>query len=256
MSYVDDLLWRVPWLQPLIPLVSLAVLLFTIWMIVDCIRHGREWYWILIMVVFWGIGAVIYFFVCKWGETGVHQKLRQRRRIKDEIQDLKTKIHHLDKAEHYAALGDLYQEQNHLAEAEQQYRAALARDAELWETAAHLGYVLLAQGKPDEAWTWLEAAVRRQPWAEYGRLLWEAARCQARRGQLDAARHLYRQLLTKHTYSEARLEYAEVLEKLGDRQGRTEVLQQLIAEAQHVPAFQRKQEAHWVRRAESMLRGL
>ncbi|MBI3737190.1 hypothetical protein HY256_11855, partial [Candidatus Sumerlaeota bacterium] len=35
---------------------SLLALIFTVWMIVDCVRNGREYYWIWLMLVFWGPG--------------------------------------------------------------------------------------------------------------------------------------------------------------------------------------------------------
>lgn len=254
MSFLYEIVSGIPGLAPLLPVISLLATAFTLWMIVDCIRSGNDWYWILLMLFFPFIGALIYYFVCKWGRTGFQTRWAARRHRRDRIRELETKIHHLDKADHYAELGDIHREDGNWVEAARNYRAALERDPDLHEAHARLGYVLLAQGKPDEAWPLLQAVLQKDPALDYGELLWKAAQCQAARGRLAEAGELYRQLLSRHTYSQARLEYAQVLEKLGELRASTDVLKQLIAEARHVPKFQRQQEARWVKQAESILR--
>ena len=200
MGYLFSLFYAIPWLGTLI---GLLVLAFQIWMIVDCLRNGNDYYWIFIILFFSFIGALIYFFVCKYGTSGVERSFSKRRNQQRQIEELQAKIHHLDKGHHYAELGDIYRDQKKWAQAQQAYESALERDGELFDARAHLGYVLLAQNRAEEAWKYLEPALQQQPKFESGELVWQCARCQAARGQLQLARELYDQLLASHGYLQA-----------------------------------------------------
>ena len=72
------------------------------------------------------------------------------------------------------------------------------------------------------------------------RLLWNLARCEARRGKLNEARPLYEFFLTKHSYSEAQLEYANLLVQLGEEaEGRT-LIEELLADIAASPRMPRR----------------
>ncbi len=252
MGYLFSLFYAIPWLGTLIGLLIFA---FQIWMIVDCIRSGNDYYWIFIILFFSLIGALIYFFVCKTGTSRVEQSFSKRRNQQRQIEELQAKIYHLDKAHHYAELGDLYRDQKKWAQAQQAYESALERDSELFDARAHLGYVLLAQGRAEEAWKVLEPALQQQPKFESGKLLWECAQCQAARNQLPSARQLYEQLLASHGYLQAQVEYAEVLDRLGETKACVEVLRQAIADARSAPRFLKRTNRPWLKKAEKLLAG-
>src|SRR5262249_23684626 len=108
--------------------VTLALIAFQAWMLVDAIRN-REWVWALFILVAPGFGSFWYFFTVYRGAgsgargfelPGAHD----RRRIKE----LSAQIHHLDKAHHHSQLGDIYFQQGKFDKADACYRAALERD--------------------------------------------------------------------------------------------------------------------------------
>ena len=250
MGYLYQLLYTVPWLGSVIGLLIFA---FQIWMIVDCVRSGNDWYWIWIILFLGPIGAAIYFFMFRYGSSGIERSFSKRRNQLRQIEELKSKIHHLDKADHYAELGDIHRERHEWALAQQAYESALERDGEMFDTKVHLGYVLLAQNRPHEAWKFLEPALQQKPSFESGQLLWQSARCQAALRQLPQARQLYERLLDSHSYFEAQYEYAELLDRLGERDACIAVAKQLVHDVRHAPRFSQRASRPWLKKAQRLL---
>lgn len=232
---------------------GLLVIAFTIWMIVDCWREGRGFLWIWIMIIFNGFGALVYFFLFKFQETWIARQVIRQGQINRRRRELEAKVHHIDNAYHYTELGDFHLKHGNSEEAEKAYRAAIERDPRAEDASIHLGYALLGLGRPEEAWPHLEPALTTQPDYEYGELMWQAARCQSALGNPEAARELYERLLARYDYAQARLEYCDVLEKIGEHERRTEVLKKMIADAPHAPKFQQRKERKFVRMARKAL---
>ncbi len=133
----------------------LAILAFQIWMLIHALRN-REWLWALFIFVGWGIAALWYYFQVYHGSAATMNGFQlpgaqSRARIKE----LQAKIHHVDNAYQHFQLGDVYFQKGKLAQAEQCYREALARDVSDIDTRAHLGQCLLR----------LQRATRNSQWA-------------------------------------------------------------------------------------------
>ena len=82
------------------------------------------------------------------------------------------------------------------------------------------------------------------------------AETQTALGEPDAAMATWRQVLEHHTYARARVQLAELY--LASKQpelARAE-MKEVLADDVHAPAFQRKREKVWVRRAKKLLRRL
>lgn len=250
MSYLYSLMFAYPAVGAALGVLTLG---FQIWMIVDCVRNGNDLYWIWIILIFGPIGALIYFFSFVYGGSGIERSFSKRRMHRQHIEELQQKIHHLDKADHYAELGDVYRQQQKWSLAQQAYESALERDLAMFDAQAHLGYVLLAQNRAVEAWKFLGPAYQQKPQFDKGDLLWHCARCQAALGQLSSARELYERFLTSHSYLQAQVEYAEVLERLGDKPACIAALKQAIADGQNAPRFIRRTNRPWLLKARRLL---
>lgn len=251
MGYFYSLLYAVPWLGAV---VGVLVFALQIWMIVDCIRSGNEWYWILVILMFGPIGILIYFFTQMYGSSRIERSFSKRFVQSRRIQELQAKIHHLDKPDHYAELGDVYREQGKWALAEQAYKSALERDPEMFDARVFLGFVLLADGKPQEAWKLLEPALAQKPGFKSGELLWQCARCQVALGNLSEGRQLYEKLLASHGYFEAQYEYVVLLNRLGDKAASVAAAKELVDDAKHAPRFHQRASRPWMRKARRFLR--
>ena len=239
---------RAPWL----PLISL----FQLWMLIDAIRR-REWLWAFFIFVGWGISALFYYFAVYRAAPSATRGFElpgahDRRRIKQ----LQAQIFHLDKAHHHFQLGDIYFQQGKLEKAEACYRAALERDPQDIDTRAHLGQCFLRQKKPAEARPLLEGVVAENPKHDYGYSLMALAETLAALGETDAALSLWKQVTENHAYPRAKVQLAELYLARNQLDLARAEVREVLAEDIHAPAFQRKRDRVWVRRANSLLRKL
>jgi hypothetical protein len=233
-----------------------VVLVFQLWMLVDAIRR-REWVWAFFIIFFWGISALFYYFAVYREAPSATRGFElpgsfDRRRIKE----LEAQIHYLDKAHHYSQLGDLYFQQGKLDKAEANYRAALERDGQDIDTRAHLGQCLLRHKRPAEARPLLEGVVAENPKHDYGYSQMALAETLTALGETDPALALWQQVTDSHSYPRAKVQLAELyLARNQPELARAQVSEALADDA-HAPAFQRKRDRFWIRRARSLLRKL
>jgi tetratricopeptide (TPR) repeat protein len=226
--------------------------LFQLWMFIDAVRR-REWIWAAFILI--GVGAIFYFFFVYRAAPSVTRGFElpgghDRRRIKD----LQAKIHHLDKAHHHSQLGDIYFQQGKLDKAEACYRAAMERDGQDIDTRAHLGQCLLRQKKPAEARPLIEGVIAENPKHDYGYTLMALAETLRALGEIDAALNVWKQVTENHSYPRAKVQLAEIyLAKNQPELARAE-LRDVLADDIHAPAFQRKRDRIWIRRAKSLTR--
>jgi hypothetical protein len=232
----------------------LLLALFQLWMIVDAARRG-EWVWLVLMLVFPGLTALLYFFLVFRGSVSTTQGFElpgshDRRRIKE----LQSQIHHLDKAYHHSQLGDIYFQQGKLAQAEACYRAALEREPEDISTRAHLGQCLLRLKRPAEARPLLEGVIAENPNHDYGHTMMALAETMTALDKTDAALKLWQEVNKNHSYPRAQVQLAEIYIAKGQPEPARVELKSVIADDAYAAPFQRKRDRVWVRRAKGLLR--
>ena len=230
------------------------VVAFLIWMFVDAIRR-REWLWAVFILIGWGISALLYFFfVYRASAPSVTRGFelpgaQSRKRIKE----LQAQINHLDNAYHHFQLGDVYFQRGNLAGAEKCYRAALQRDATDIDTRAHLGQCLVRLNRPAEARPLLESVMNEKPEHDYGHTMMALAETLTALGEPDNALQYWQHITQNHSYPRAKVQLAELyLAKKQPELARAE-LKDIVSDDQHAPAFQRKRDRVWVRRAKSLM---
>jgi tetratricopeptide (TPR) repeat protein len=234
----------------------LALAAFQIWMFIDAVRKG-EWIWAVFIWLFPGLNALLYYFLVYRAAPSATRGFElpgahDRRRIRQ----LQAQIHHLDKPHHHSQLGDIYFQQGKLEKAEASYRAALERDPQDIDTRAHLGQCLLRQKRAADARPLLEGVIAENPKHDYGYTMMALAETLTALGKTDAALHLWKEVTENHAYARAKVQLAELY--LADNQpelARAE-LRDVITEDIYAPAFQRKRDRVWVRRAKGLMRKL
>ena len=250
-SMVSNLLNLEYWLSnPWLPLMSL----FQLWMFIDAVRR-REWIWAFFICVGFGVSALFYYFAVYRNATSATRGFElpgahDRRRIKD----LQAKIHHLDKPHHHSQLGDIYFQQGKLALAESSYRAALERDSLDIDTRAHLGQCLLRQKRPAEARPLLEGVIAENPKHDYGYSLMALAETLTALDEREAALHIWQQVTENHSYPRAKVQLAELHLARNQAELACSELKEVLDDDVHAPAFQRKRDRFWIRRAKSLMR--
>ncbi len=234
----------------------LALTVFQLWMLVHAVRE-REWVWALFIFVGWGLVALWYYFTVYSGSAAATRGFelpgaQSRMRIKE----LQAKIHHLDDAYHHFQLGDIYFQRGKFAAAEPCYRAALARNATDIDTQAHLGQCLLRLKRPAEARPLLDAVCRENLKHDYGYSLMAYAETLTALQETEAALKLWQHVVENHSYPRAKVQLAELyLARQQPDLARTE-LEDVLQDDVHAPAFQRKRDRVWIRRARSLRRQL
>ena len=227
-------------------------LVFQIWMLVDAVRR-REWIWALFVFAFPVFGTFWYFFYVYRGSPSATRGFElpgahDRKRIKE----LQAQIHHLDKAHHYSQLGDIYFQQGKLDKAESCYRSALERDATDLDTRAHLGQCLLRQKRASEGLPLLEGVVAENPKHEYGYSMMALAEAMTAVGQTECAIAMWERVTDQHSYARARVQLAELYLAKNDRERARVQIEEVLMDDAHTPAFQRKRDRVWIRRARKL----
>ena len=235
---------------------ALILLGFQLWMLIDALRR-REYIWALFIFIGAGISALLYYFMVYRGAPSSTRGFElpgafDRRRIKS----LQAQIHHLDKPHHYYQLGDIYFHQGKLEKAEACYRSAIERDSQDIDIRAHLGQCLLREKKPAEARPLLEGVVAENPKHEYGYSLMALAETLTALGEKDGALKLWKQVTENHSYPRAKVQLAELYLANNQPDLARPELRDVLADDEHAPAFQRKRDRVWVRRARALMRRL
>ena len=100
----------------------------------------------------------------------------------------------------------------------------------------------------------LEKVCEENPKHDYGHSLMALAETQTALGELDAAIATWKKVLQDHLYARARVQLAELyLQQHRPELARPE-LSEVVADDAHAPAFQRRRERIWVRRARALIR--
>jgi len=232
--------------------VTLLLGAFNLWMLFNAIRQ-REWIWVLILIIFPGFSAFWYYFMVYRSAPSVTRGFElpgahDRRRIRE----LQAQIHHLDKAHHYSQLGDIYFQQGKLEQAESCYRSAMERDPQDIDTRAHFGQCLLRQNRAQEAKPLLEGVVAENPKHDYGYSLMGLAEAQAAVGATDAAIATLERVTENHSYPRARVQLAELHLSRGQSDKAAAELREVLEDDPHTPAFQRRRDRVWVKRARKL----
>jgi tetratricopeptide (TPR) repeat protein len=235
------------------PVVSIVLGICWLWMLVDAIRRG-EWLWAVFMFFFPGLTTLFYFFLVYRAAPSATQGFElpgasRRSRIKE----LEVLIHNLDKAHHHLELGDIYFQKGNLSKAEACYRASLERDAQDIDARAHLGQCLLRQKRAGEARPILQQVCAENPKHDYGHSLMAYAETLGALGEVDNAIAVWKQVLQDHGYARARVQLGELYLFKTQKELADVEFREVINDDRHAPAFQRKRDRVWVRRAKRLL---
>jgi len=226
------------------------ILLFTLWMVIDAIRKG-EWPWVVYMLLMPGLAAVWYFFYMFRGPTSRGFELPgsfDRKRVRD----LQAQIHNLDHAHHHSQLGDIYFQQGKYDKAEASYRAAMQRDGNDPDTRAHFGQCLLRLKRPAEARPLLEGVLRENPKHDFNYTAMAYAEMLAALGETDNAIKSWEYVVANNSYPRAKVQLAELYLAKNQPDLARPLLQDVIADDTHAPAYQRRRDRVWVSRAKSL----
>ncbi|GJL77986.1 MAG: hypothetical protein NPINA01_09750 [Nitrospinaceae bacterium] len=233
-------------------------LVFMVWMCMDCIQRKEHFIWIVIMVVLFPVGAVIYYFAVK--AKGKKQgnlfpvQSKPREVESEETLHLKELIKKYEKAYHYEKLGTAYLDQKKYELAIPQFQEAIKKDPEMNEARYGLAKSLHGLEKYTEAAEVLEALIKEDKKYDYGNAIFGLAECYRMAGMEEKALETYREVIDSFAFFKAYYHYGRMLDKIGQKQEAIDQMKSLIGSSKDLPEYKLEKERYWIEEAYKFLR--
>jgi hypothetical protein len=224
--------------------------------IVHFIRRRPDTYWFFIILFLGPLGALIYVFVEVVPDIGL---LRQSFKVfprRKRISELETMVRDNPSAGNFEELGDLYMDDGRLQLARTAFDKAIAARADTLDPFYRRGVCALLLGDATAALPDLERVVGKDAEYDFHRAAGLLAHAYARTGQKEKAEALFRHAIITSTLSETYLNFAGLLASEGRNAEAREWAQKVLDKRPTMPAYQRRRERPWFRRASAMLKRL
>ena len=221
--------------------------------ILHFVRRRPETYWLWIILMFGGVGALIYIVVEVIPDVGLlrgsFQVFPRRKRIKQ----LEGLVLDNPSIGNYEELGDLYLDDGQFVRARECFDRVLAKSPSidpLYRRAlCAIALNDFAAAAPD-----LERVVSEDPKYDYQRAAGLRAHVLAKLGQRDKADALFTDVLQTSTLSETQYNYACFLLADGRRDDARELAERILRKKATMPDYIRRRERPWFRKAKGLLK--
>ena len=221
--------------------------------IVHFIRRRPETYWLFVILIGGWLGALVYIVVEVIPDAGLlrtsFQVFPRRRRIRD----LERAILDNPSAGNYEELGLLYLDDGDFARARACYDKAISSRTDSVDPFYRRGIAEVELGDFPAAVPDLERAVAADPAYDFQRAVGLLAHAYAQTGQVERAGSLFQQSTKTSTSSETYYNYALFLHSQGRNDEAREWAQKILAKGPTMPAYQRRRERSWFRKAYALL---
>ncbi|MCH8312300.1 MAG: tetratricopeptide repeat protein [Nitrospinae bacterium] len=233
-------------------------LVFMVWMCIDCIQRKEHFIWIVIMVVLFPVGAVIYYFAVKNKGKGrgnlFSLPFKTKEVESEETLQLKELININHKAYHYEKLGDVYLDQKQYDLAIPQFQEAIKKDPEMNDARYGLGKSLHGSGKYTEAAEVLDELIKIDKKYDYGNAIFGLAECYRLAGMESKAMETYKTVIDSFAFFKAYYHYGRLLDKIGQKQEAIDQMKSLIGSSKDLPEYKLEKERYWIEEAYKFLR--
>lgn len=219
--------------------------------IVHFVRRRPDTFWLWIIVVGGGLGALVYVFVQVLPDArllqGAYQVFPRRKRIRQ----LEALIIDNPSVGNVEELGDLYLEDGQFAKARACFDRVLERSDEI-DPLYHRGLCEIELGDLDAAAKDLDVVVARDPRYDYQRAAGLYAHVLGMLGERDRADMLFRSVLETSTLSETEYNYASFLATTGRSAEARELIDKILRKKATMPDYIRRRERPWFRKAAAL----
>jgi hypothetical protein len=224
--------------------------------IVHFIRRRPETYWLWIILIGGGLGALIYIAaevvpdvdLVRGSLSGV-----SRRRS---ISTLEATILDNPSIGNLEELAGLYLEEGKFARARQLYDKVISARPDMLDPFYRRGLAALAMGDSSSALIDLERVVSKDPKYDFYRAIGLLAYAHGRAGQPERADALFKNATGISTLSETYYNYASFLAVQQRTSEAREWAQRILAKKPTMPRYLRRAERPWFRKAQALLKRL
>ncbi|MGC2402041.1 MAG: tetratricopeptide repeat protein [Acidobacteriaceae bacterium] len=221
--------------------------------IVHFIRRRPDTYWIFVILFLGWIGALVYIVVEVIPDAGLlrtsFQVFPRRRRIRE----LERAILDNPSAGNYEELGLLYLDDGDFSRARACYDKAISSRTDSIDPFYRRGVAEVELGDFAAAVPDLERVVDADPGYDFHRGAGLLAHAYAETGQSEKAESLFQQATKISTSSETYYNYALFLHGAGRNEESRQWVQKIIDKGPTMPAYQRRRERTWFRKAYALL---
>jgi hypothetical protein len=218
------------------------------------IRRRPDTYWIFIILFLGPLGALIYLLVEAAPDLSFlsQQSARGFSRRK-RIRELEALVRVNTAVGNFEELGDLYMDEGHLPQARAAFDKAIAGGSATIDPFYKRGACAVLMGDAAAAIPDLERVVAKDPSWDFYRAEGLLAHAYALTGQKEKAEALFRDATKTSTMSETYLNFAELLASEGRAAEAREWARRLLDKAHGMPAYLRRRERPWFRKARKFL---
>jgi hypothetical protein len=216
--------------------------------IVHFVRRRPDTYWLWIILIGGGLGALVYLIVEVLPDArllqGAYQAFPRRRRIRQ----LEALILDNPSIGNFEELGDLYLDDKQYQKARDCLDRVVGRADEI-DPVYRRALASLGLDDMDAAARDLEQVVARDPRYDYQRAAGLYAHALGRLGRRDEADGLFRSVLKTSTLSETEYNYASFLAATGRAAEAKEMVERILRKKATMPDYIKRRERVWFRRA-------
>jgi hypothetical protein len=221
--------------------------------IVHFIRRRPDGYWLWIIIFFGGLGALIYIAAEVIPDAGLLQQSFKVFPRRKRIRELEYAIRDNPSAGNYEELADLYLEEGNYARARQRYDEAISARTDSPDPFYRRGIAEIRMGDFAAAVPDLERVVSQDSTYDFHLAAALLAHAYANTGQPDKADALFREVTRISTASETYYNYANFLASQQRNAEARQWARRILDKKPTMPAYQRRRERPWFRRATAML---
>jgi hypothetical protein len=223
--------------------------------ILHFVRRRPETYWIWIILMFGGVGALIYIVIEVVPDAGLLRGAVQVFPRRKRIRELEGLVLDNPSIGNYEELGDLYLDDRKYERARKCFDRVLAK-AESVHPFYRRALCALAVNDFAAAAADLEQVVMREPKYDYLRAAGLRAHALTKIGQPAKAHALFAETLQTSTLSETQYNYACFLAAEGRTEDARQLTEAILRKRLTMPDYIRRRERPWFRKARALLKRL
>jgi len=220
--------------------------------IIHFIRRRPDFFWLWIILIHW-LGALAYIVVEVIPDAGLMRQSFKAFPRRKRIHELEAAILDNPSAGNYEELADLYLEEGKFARARQCFDKAISSRTDSPDPFYRRGIAEIEMADFAAAVPDLEHAVSKDPKYDFDRAAALLAHAYANIGQTDKAEALFKEVTKVSTSSETYYNYACFLASQQRNSEAREWAQRILAKKPTMPAYQRRRERPWFRKANALL---
>ena len=224
--------------------------------LIHFVRRRPDGFWLWIIIIGGGVGALVYIVLEVLPDAGLLRGAFQAFPRRKRIRYLEAAILDNPSVGNYEELGDLYLDEGRFDKARQCFDRVISRDSDTIDPFYRRALAAVAMEDFAAAADDLTRVVARDPRYDYHRAAGLLAHTLARLGRDGEAAEQFAAVTAVSTLSETQYNFASFLAATGRPAEAREWAQRILAKKPTMPAYMRRRERPWFRKAAALVKRL